>query len=171
MPTQVEDASLCASRIARPTFIRAVVALVVGTLTFGFAHMARNPVRLIIGPKGLQLVTRHGTTWLAWDKIRQVTIATVAGGPHVTVWTRTPPATRPWPALAEASALPPPRPRRAQPLPDQRPGSHTVAGDTADLHRPPAPTPTMSSPKVIEPLRSFWSMTSAASSLGCWRPS
>jgi hypothetical protein len=65
----------------------AIVALVALVLTIGFARMAQHPMRLIIGPHGIQLITRQGTTYLPWEEVQAVEIATVFGGPHLLIKT------------------------------------------------------------------------------------
>lgn len=64
-----------------------VVTLFLVALTGGFVQLARHPARLIIGPRGIQFITRQGTTWLPWGKAQSVAIRDVYGGPHVVVKT------------------------------------------------------------------------------------
>jgi len=83
----------------------AVVVVVTVVLTIGFLQMARHPVRLIIGPRGIQLSTwRYGTTWLPWDKIQSIQVVNVYGGPHVVV--KTSDAAQ-YPTLSDGSGIRP----------------------------------------------------------------
>ncbi|WP_219515631.1 caspase family protein [Nonomuraea ceibae] len=72
-----------------PTFAKiafGVGAAVCLALTFGYVQMARAPVRLEIGTRGVQLFARSGTTWIPWSVIGAIDIEQVNGSPHVVVW-------------------------------------------------------------------------------------
>lgn len=72
-----------------PAFARiasGVGAAVCLVLTFGFAQMARAPIRLEVGAQGVQLFARSGTTWIPWSVISAIDIEQVSGSPNVVVW-------------------------------------------------------------------------------------
>jgi hypothetical protein len=70
------------SRIA----VAAVVGAVVLFFIYGFARMARSPVRLEVGAEGVQLFARSGATWLPWRVIDRIDVVRVQGIPHVVAW-------------------------------------------------------------------------------------
>jgi hypothetical protein len=55
-------------------------------LLIGFGGMAKSPIRLEIGSRGVQLFARSGTTWLPWEAIEKIAIKRITGIPHLVAW-------------------------------------------------------------------------------------
>jgi hypothetical protein len=59
-------------------------------LSIGFGRMAKSPIRLEIGSRGVQLYARSGTTWLPWEVIDAIAVKKIVGTPHLVAWIHDP---------------------------------------------------------------------------------
>jgi hypothetical protein len=57
-------------------------------LTIGWAKMARSPIRLEIGSRGIQVFARSESTWIPWEVIDRVGVVRVAGQQHLVAWSQ-----------------------------------------------------------------------------------
>jgi Holliday junction resolvase-like predicted endonuclease len=57
-------------------------------LTVGFAKMARSPIRMEIGNRGIQIFARSEATWIPWEVIDRVDVVRIAGQQHLVAWSQ-----------------------------------------------------------------------------------